>query len=414
MKPQKIHWKRTFFALYFGQFFSLLSSSAVQFALIWHLTDTTNGSALVLTLAGLAGFLPQALIGPFAGAVADRYSRKTVMIAADGVVALAALALFAAMSLGEPSVMLILAVLAVRSLATAFHLPAMQASVPLMAPEEHLTKVAAWGQTIGSISLIAGPAVAMLLLANASIAWVLLLDAIGAAIAITIVLLIAIPNPDKPAEPVATGYWVEMKAGLSALVQHSVVFRLTIGVTVVSVLYIPLGTYFPLMTRNHFGLGVIEAGIVEIAFAAGLIAGGMAMGVLGDRFNKIKTMAFGVALLGGALSFSGLLDAAYFYGFAAAAVVAGFSGPVFSSPFYAYVQSHIEPHLLGRVFGLITSLALLATPLGYVIAGAVLGLGGVAVLFAAIGAAILLSAFWILAAENNKKGATHVENNQNI
>lgn len=71
-----------------------------------------------------------------------------------------------------------------------------------------------------------------------------------------------------------------------------------------------------------------------------------------------------------------------------------------------------EMLLAGWSNGRVPGLRVLCT--GYVIAGAVLGLGGVAVLFAAIGAAILLSAFWILAAENNKKGATHVENNQNI
>ena len=53
------NWKRKFIALYTGQFFSLLSSAAVQFSIIWWLTDTT-GSPLILALAGIAGFLPQA------------------------------------------------------------------------------------------------------------------------------------------------------------------------------------------------------------------------------------------------------------------------------------------------------------------------------------------------------------------
>ncbi|MGM0921249.1 MAG: MFS transporter [Bacillota bacterium] len=87
------HWKRKFFAIYTGQFFSLLSSAAVQFSIIWWLTDTT-GSPLVLTLAGLAGFLPQAFAGPFAGTLTDRYSRKMIMILADMTVALGSLILF--------------------------------------------------------------------------------------------------------------------------------------------------------------------------------------------------------------------------------------------------------------------------------------------------------------------------------
>ena len=81
------NWKRKFIALYTGQFFSLLSSAAVQFSIIWWLTDTT-GSPLILALAGIAGFLPQALIGPFAGTIVDRHSRKLMMISADLIVAL--------------------------------------------------------------------------------------------------------------------------------------------------------------------------------------------------------------------------------------------------------------------------------------------------------------------------------------
>jgi len=59
-------------------------------------------------------------------------------------------------------------------------MPAMQASVLLIAPEEHLTKVAGWSQTVSSISNIAGPAVGMSLLAVSSLEWVLLLDVFGA------------------------------------------------------------------------------------------------------------------------------------------------------------------------------------------------------------------------------------------
>jgi len=159
------NWKRKFIAIYTGQFFSLLSSAAVQFSIIWWLTDTTGGSPLVLTLAGLAGFLPQALVGPFAGTITDRYSRKFMMILADMTVALGSLLLFITMYFNEPSIPLVIVILVIRSLATAFHMPAMQASIPLLAPEEHLTKVVGWGQTISSISNIAGPALGMSLFA---------------------------------------------------------------------------------------------------------------------------------------------------------------------------------------------------------------------------------------------------------
>lgn len=100
MKDSSAKWKKTFFIIWSGQAFSLLGSSAAQFAVIWWLTLQT-GSPAVLALASIAGILPIAIIGPFAGVWVDRLSRKTVMVAADLFVA-AAGAVLAISFLPEP------------------------------------------------------------------------------------------------------------------------------------------------------------------------------------------------------------------------------------------------------------------------------------------------------------------------
>ena len=92
-------WKKNFFIIWSGQAVSQLSSSILQFAIVWYLTEKT-GSALVLSAAMLAGFLPQAVLGPFIGVYIDRYSRKKIMIVSDLLIALASLLLVAA-GLGE-------------------------------------------------------------------------------------------------------------------------------------------------------------------------------------------------------------------------------------------------------------------------------------------------------------------------
>ncbi|WP_068672124.1 MFS transporter [Oceanobacillus sp. Castelsardo] len=379
-------------AIYTGQFFSLLSSAAVQFSIIWWLTDTTGGSPLVLTMAGLAGFLPQALVGPIAGTITDRYSRKLMMILADMTVAFGSLLLFITMYFNEPSIALVIVILVIRSLATAFHMPAMQASIPLLAPEEHLTKVAGWGQTISSFSNIAGPAVGMSLLAVSSLEWVLLLDVFGAVIASSILIFIHIPRVSRTEDVESASMITEMKEGYHAIVKHPVVLKLTITMTIVAMLYIPLGTYFPLMTRNHFEKGVVEAGIVEVIFATGLIVGGALLGVLGDRFDKIKTMTAGILLMGVALFISGIVSPSLFIVFLVMAGLVGLSGPLFSVPFYAFIQTEIQPHLLGRVFSFVTSLSLLATPIGYAVAGVLIELTSVATLFSITGILIIINA----------------------
>ena len=141
------NWKRPFFIVWTGQAFSLVGSMLVQFALVWWLTEST-GSATVLATATLVGMLPSIVIGPFAGALVDRWSRRLVMMVADGGIALAT-ALLAVIYLGghmQPWHVYVL--MFVRAVGGGFHWPAMQASTSLMVPREQLGRVAGMNQTL--------------------------------------------------------------------------------------------------------------------------------------------------------------------------------------------------------------------------------------------------------------------------
>ncbi len=113
-----------FLVIFAGQAVSLFGSELVQFALVWWLTQT-SGSATTLAVASLVGLLPPVFLGPFAGALVDRRNRRAVMMAADGVIALATLALAALFSLGIVQVWHVYVLMFVRALGGAFHWPAM-------------------------------------------------------------------------------------------------------------------------------------------------------------------------------------------------------------------------------------------------------------------------------------------------
>jgi len=147
---------KPFLIIWIGQAFSLLGSQLVQFALVWWLTRTT-GSATMLALATLAALLPQILIGPFAGALVDRWSRRRVMIVADIAIALATLGLAVLFWLNVAQVWNIYVLLLIRATGAAFHWPAMQASTPLMVPQKHLSRVAGLNQTLSGLAGILIP-----------------------------------------------------------------------------------------------------------------------------------------------------------------------------------------------------------------------------------------------------------------
>ncbi|WP_315970111.1 MFS transporter [Bacillus tuaregi] len=170
--------------------------------------------------------------------------------------------LFTSIYFSEPSIVFVLVVLVVRSLTTAFHMPAMQASIPQLAPEEHLTKVAGWEQTVSSISNIAGPAVGLSLLAVRSLEWVLLLDVFGALTASGILLFIHIPKVPRTEEKGSSSFMTEMKEGYDAIVMHLVLLKLTFVTTIVALLYLKLllGEIQPTKGNAH---QFVECGYVE-------------------------------------------------------------------------------------------------------------------------------------------------------
>lgn len=141
------NWRVRFFAIWTGQAFSIVGSRLAQFALVWWLTKAT-GSATVLATATLVAILPGVLLGPFSGALVDRWNRRLIMIVADASVA--AISVWIAYLFWTESVAVwhIYVAMLARALGGAFHWPSMQASTSLMVPKEHLPRVAGLNQMI--------------------------------------------------------------------------------------------------------------------------------------------------------------------------------------------------------------------------------------------------------------------------
>lgn len=209
-------WKRDFFTIWAGQAVSLITSAILQMAIIFYLTEKT-GSALVLSIASLAGFLPYGLLGPAIGVLVDRYDRKLVMIGADLIIAAAgAILAFIALFMELP-VWMIMVVLFIRSVGTAFHTPALTATTPLLVPKEQLTRCAGYSQSLQSISYILSPAVAAFLYAVWELNAIIAIDVLGALIACGTVAFVHIPQVEHEQESPERNFIHEMKDGFMAL-----------------------------------------------------------------------------------------------------------------------------------------------------------------------------------------------------
>lgn len=394
MKTQA--WKTSFYTLWLGQAFSILSSSVLQMALIWHLSAATQ-SAAVLSLASIAGFLPTAILGSFAGVWVDRCSRKWVMVAADSFIALISLVLAVVALFGPLPVGLVLLVLALRSVGAAFHSPAISAVTPLLVPEEMLTKCAGMTQSLQTIGYMVGTALAAVLFPIWSISALVLLDVAGALLGCLAVVLAKIPNAPKAHSVEKQHIWAEMKAGYRQLRQHRGLFSLLWLGAIFTFLYAPINALFPLLTFGHFGGTPAQAALVEITFSLGMLAGGAALGVWGGFRNRGMSICLALLLMGGAILATGLLPTSGFASFTAFCVVMGLSVPLYTGPQTALMQERIPGEYLGRVFGLYGSILALSMPLGLALSGLFADTLGTALWFVLTGIANLLLAALALA-----------------
>ncbi len=367
MQRSRDSWKKDYFLILFGQGVSLISSGILQMSIIFYLTAKT-GSAMVLSIATLIGFLPQALIGPLAGVFVDRHSRKRVMIGADVIIAVAGGLLVIVTLFMELPVWVIMVVLFVRSLGTAFHSPALNASTPLLVPEDQLTKCAGYSQTIQAVGSIASPAVAAFLYTIWDLNQIILLDIAGTILACIFVAIIVIPNPDSNKNDRKEKVMQELKAGFMVLKESSGLFALLWIGAIYMFFYMPISALYPLMSMSYFDGTPIHASIAEIAFAIGMLVGGVILSLWGGFKKRTFTIGASILVMGIGVAISGILPPNVFIGFVICCTVMGGSAPFYSVQ-NALFQEKIKPEYLGRVFSLLGSVMSFTMPLGLLFSG---------------------------------------------
>ena len=387
MTTETKFWKKKYFTMLAGQSISLITSGILQMSIIFYLTAKTN-SAMVLSIATLMGFLPQAVIGPFAGTFVDRHSRKGVMIGADLMIAATGGFLAVVSIFMELPIWLIMLVLFVRSIGNAFHSPASSAVTPLMVPQDQLTKCAGYNQTMQAAVSLISPAAAAFLYSVWSLSTIILLDIIGAVLACSVVAVLSIPNP-----PICTGesqnsFFRDMKEGYFELKKNKGLFALLWIGTAYMFFFMPISAFYPLMSMGYFRGTPTHASIAEIAFAGGMLAGGILLSVWGGFKNRIFSIGLSVLVMGVSIAISGLLPTNAFFIFVICCTVMGLT-----SPFYgvqnALFQEQLPPEYLGRVFSLLGSVMSFAMPLGLLCSGIFAELIGVEKWFLLCGIGII-------------------------
>lgn len=320
-------WKLPFFTIWTGQAFSLIGSRVVQFALVWWLTQLT-GSATVLATASMVAIIPEIFLAPIAGAYVDRWNRRLVMIAADGAIALALLWLAYLFWLDAVQIWHIYIIMGVRAVGGSFHWPAMQASTSLMVPQKHLTRVAGLNQTLNGTLSIIGPPLGALLMGLLPLSSVMLVDVGTAALAITSLLFVHIPQPRRDDLGVdKSTIWADMGQGLRYIWGWSGLVTLIGMAMILKIALTPAFSLLPLLVSQHFNGDAAQLSLLEAVAGVGIVVGGLILSVWGGFKRKIYTTMMGTIILGLSFLALGLTPAGLFSSALASTLVIGLMIP---------------------------------------------------------------------------------------
>jgi DHA3 family macrolide efflux protein-like MFS transporter len=389
------NWKARFFTIWGGQALSLFGSRLVQFALIWWLTAET-GSATVLAIASLIGLLPTVLLGPFAGALVDRWKRRQVILIVDTAIALATLLLAYLFVIDAVGVTTVYVLLLVRGIGESSHWPSMSAATSLMVPDDQLTRVQGLNQMLqGGLNIVAAP-LGALLLGILPMQAIMLIDVVTAAFAILPLLVISIPEvahheETSPSESPPT-FWEDFRSGLQYVRSWPGLMMLMLLAMVINFLLSPAGALMPILVADYFKGGPLQLGWIEAAFGIGMIAGGLALGAWGGFKKRILTSMLGLLGLGIGFSLIGFVPSNLFWLGVVSAFFAASMVPMVNGPVHAILQSAVEPEMQGRVFTLVGSLGSAMAPLGLIVAGPVADTIGVQSWYVIGGLACILMA----------------------
>lgn len=403
------NWRRPVALLLTGQALSLIGSSIVQYAIVWHLVMLTD-SGVVMTLTVLCGALPQAIVSLFGGVWADRFNRKMLIMLPDGLIAIATVILSITIARGLDSLVMYFAILMIRSAGAGVQSPAVQAFIPDITPEGKLLRVNSINSTINSINFIVAPAIAAVVLSLMPLWAILYVDVTTAVIGILFVAIIRVrqTHAERTHNTESLPIFADMRIGLryawrfvrvrTVLLVNGLVCFITVA---------PMNLTLLLMNRDFQGehlnlwFTVLDSAqdklsANEIAWSLGMAISGAFLAAFGSRLfhDNFALAAIGVIGMGAATLGLGLAPTLLIY------LIIDFSSGLATSfastPITTMLQQEVEPSMQGRVFGLLGTFGTFGTPLGMLIFGPLADVIPVRVIFIIGGVLTIPVGLWQL------------------
>lgn len=362
---------RDFALLWAGMSVSLLGDGIYFVAIAWQVYELSNAPT-ALAVVGVAWTLPNVLLLLVGGVLSDRFDRRRLMIVSDVVRGLA-IGTIAVLSLsGALELRHLLVLVAIYGAGEALFVPAFQAIVPDIVPQEHLVQANSLDTLMRPLAVqLGGPALGGLAIAGFGTGVAFALDAATFAVSATcLALMRSRPLPLKENAIGIRSALREVGEGFAFVRAHRWLWG-TLAAAGLSLLlyYGPMEVLLPYVIKNELGGSSTDFGLALAAVGVGAIAAALVMGQRPMPRRPFTVMFTAWAICMACVAVWGL--ATELWQILAVSVVRGVGITVGTVLWTTIMHTRVPRHLLGRVSSFDWLMAMSLIPASFAITGPV-------------------------------------------
>ncbi len=372
------------FRLFFGgQLISLMGTWMQSVAQGWLVLQLSN-SALVLGLVGAASSLPILALSLVGGTLADRVSKRRVLMVTQSCLMLLALALWALVASGVVATWQVLLMASLLGTVMAFDIPARQAFVVEMVGKEDLVNAIALNSSVFNAARIGGPALAGIIIASAGTANCFLFNGLSF-VAVIVALALMDPRLLNGSAAHRGGLREGLREVRAYLADSRPQLMVLLMTSALSVFVLPYAVLMPIFARDVLRVGAQGLGFLMSATGLGALAGALSVATFGGRGSRSRWL-FGSSFLVSAALMAFSFSRTYALSLALLFFV-GLGVVVQSTTTNGFLQLSVPDAMRGRMMGLFGIMFMGMMPLGNLLAGFMAHLCG-APLALSLGAAV--------------------------
>uniref|UniRef100_A0A7V3RDZ1 MFS transporter n=1 Tax=Mesoaciditoga lauensis TaxID=1495039 RepID=A0A7V3RDZ1_9BACT len=380
---------KDFVLLWAGQIVSSMGNSIQYIAVMWWIMNhfSNKESGIVMGLMFTFSVIPMAIIGPFAGVLNDRMSRKSIVILSDFLRGLLILWMAYLAYTNTLTALLIYLISALMGIGGAFFNPAIQSTIPNMVPDKHLTRANSLYQTGMQFTQIIGPAIGGLLVGFFGPFFVFMLNGFSFIVSAGTEIFINFRQNIANGEN-RNSFFTDFKEGFKFLYNQKLLFWAMIIVSVLNFAFSPLDILIAKQIKEIYHLGALELGYTVSAFAIGMMVGSVFLSLIPEIKVKHNFIIIGAIISGTLFAIFGF--APNLMTFLVIAFLIGLALAFVNVLFQVIIQRLVPDEKRGRVFSVMLTFETMLQPISLSVIGIMSSILSNAIIFMTLGTIIVI------------------------